>query len=109
MLNGGTLKLQTPNLYLDDDCCKANPVMKPGDYVTLSVTDTGRGIDQETLARVFEPLFSTKQRDSRRGTGLGLSVVHGIVEKHGSFITCESEIGKGTEFKVFLPSIEPEA
>ncbi|MGO8823184.1 MAG: two-component system sensor histidine kinase NtrB [Desulfomonilaceae bacterium] len=109
MPNGGILKLQTRDLNLDDDYYKANPVMKPGDYVVLSVTDTGRGMDQETLARVFEPFFSTKQRDSRRGTGLGLSVVQGIAEKHGGFITCESEIGKGTEFKVFLPSIEPEA
>jgi PAS domain S-box-containing protein len=109
MPNGGILKLQTRDLNLDDDYCKANPVMKPGDYVVLSVTDTGRGMDQETLARVFEPFFSTKQRDSRRGTGLGLSVVQGIVEKNGGFVTCESEIGKGTEFKVFLPSIEPQA
>ncbi len=105
----GYLRFQTRDINLDDDYCKSHPGTKPGNYVMLSFSDNGRGMDKETLARVFEPFFSTKQRDSRRGTGLGLSVVQGIVEKHGGFITCESEIGKGTEFKVFLPSIEPEA
>ena len=65
-------------------------------------------MDKETQARVFEPFFSTKQRDSKRGTGLGLSVVQGIVEKHGGFVTCESEIDKGTTCKVFLPAIVQE-
>jgi PAS domain S-box-containing protein len=108
MPDGGRLRVKTRNINLDDDYCKSHSGTKPGNYVMLSFSDNGRGMDKETLARVFEPFFSTKQRDSRRGTGLGLSVVQGIVEKHGGFITCESEIGKGTEFKVFLPSIEPE-
>ncbi len=108
MPDGGTLEIYTRNINLDDNYCKSHSGTKPGNYVMLSFSDNGRGMDKETLARVFEPFFSTKQRDSRRGTGLGLSIVQGIVEKHGGFVTCESEIGKGTEFKVFLPSIDPE-
>jgi len=72
----------------------------------LMVSDTGRGMDKETLARIFDPFFSTKQRGSTRGTGLGLSVVQGIAQQHGGHVTCESEPGKGTEFKVRFPSIE---
>ncbi|MGC8657639.1 MAG: ATP-binding protein [Desulfomonilaceae bacterium] len=104
MPDGGTLELRTRNLYLDEDCCKTNPTMKPGNYVMLSVCDTGRGMGEETLTRVFEPFFSTKQRDSTRGTGLGLSVVRGIVEKHGGSVSCESQVGAGTKFTVLLPS-----
>ena len=109
MPDGGRLRVKTRNINLDDDYCKSHSGTKPGNYVMLSFSDNGRGMDKETLARVFEPFFSTKQRDSKRGTGLGLSVVQGIVEKHEGHVTCESEIGKGTEFKVFLPSIEPKA
>ncbi|MGO8878285.1 MAG: ATP-binding protein [Desulfomonilaceae bacterium] len=109
MPDGGCLRVKTRNINLDDDYCKSHSGTKPGNYVMLSFSDNGRGMDKETLARVFEPFFSTKQRDSKRGTGLGLSVVQGIVEKHEGHVTCESEIGKGTEFKVFLPSIEPKA
>jgi len=63
-------------------------------------------MDKETLARIFDPFFSTKQRGSTRGTGLGLSVVQGIAQQHGGHVTCESEPGKGTEFKVYFPAIE---
>ncbi|MGA8830932.1 MAG: ATP-binding protein, partial [Desulfomonilaceae bacterium] len=82
------------------------PGVKPGKYVVLSLSDTGRGMDKETLARVFEPFFSTKQRGSTRGTGLGLSVVQGIVEKHGGYVTCKSEPGKGSQFRIYFPEID---
>jgi CheY-like chemotaxis protein len=72
----------------------------------LTVSDTGRGMDKETLVRIFDPFFSTKQRGSTRGTGLGLSVVQGIVQQQGGHVTCESGPGKGTEFKVYFPAIE---
>ena len=99
MPNGGILKLQTRDLNLDDDYCKANPAIKPGDYVVLSVTDTGRGMDHETLARVFEPFFSTKQRDSRRGTGLGLSVVQGIAKNTGASSRVKVKSARGPSSK----------
>jgi two-component system, cell cycle sensor histidine kinase and response regulator CckA len=72
----------------------------------LSVSDTGRGMDKETLARIFDPFFSTKQRGSTKGTGLGLSVVQGIAQQHGGHVTCDSEPGIGTEFRIYFPAIE---
>ncbi len=106
MPDGGALKISTSTVSLDDDYCKSHLEAKPGTYVMLSVRDTGRGMDKETLARIFDPFFSTKERGSTRGTGLGLSVVQGIVQQQGGHVTCESEPGKGTEFKVYFPSIE---
>lgn len=106
MPNGGALKISTSVVSLDDDYCKSRLEAKPGPYVMLSVRDTGRGMDKETLTRIFDPFFSTKERGSTRGTGLGLSVVRGIVQQQGGHVTCESEPGKGTEFKIYFPSIE---
>ena len=106
MPNGGRLKIATKTASLDDEYCKRHHGLKPGSYVMLSVTDTGRGMDKETLSRIFEPFFSTKQRGSTRGTGLGLSVVQGIAQQHGGHIDCESEPGKGTEFRIYFPAIE---
>ncbi|MGO8880305.1 MAG: PAS domain S-box protein [Desulfomonilaceae bacterium] len=106
MPDGGRLKIATTTVSLDDKYCRRHNGAKPGSYVMLSVKDTGRGMDKETLARIFDPFFSTKQRGSARGTGLGLSVVQGIVQQHGGHVTCESESGKGTEFKVYFPAIK---
>jgi two-component system, cell cycle sensor histidine kinase and response regulator CckA len=105
MPDGGALKISTSIVSLDDDYCKSHLEAKPGDYVMLSIRDTGRGMDKETLTRIFDPFFSTKERGSTRGTGLGLSVAQGIVQQQGGHITCESEPGKGTEFKVYFPAI----
>ena len=108
MPDGGRLKIGITTVMLDDEYCRGHSGIKPGEYVTLSLSDTGRGIDEKTLARIFEPFFSTKQRGSTRGTGLGLSVVQGIVEQQGGYITCESEPGKGSEFKIYFPTIQSE-
>jgi PAS domain S-box-containing protein len=106
MPTGGRLKIATKTVSLDDEYCSHNHGAQPGNYVMLSVSDTGRGMDEETVARIFDPFFSTKERGSTRGTGLGLSVVKGIVQQQGGHVTCESEPGKGTEFKVYFPAIE---
>jgi two-component system cell cycle sensor histidine kinase/response regulator CckA len=103
---GGRLKIATATVCLDDEYCRTHHGSKPGGYVMLTVSDNGRGMDQEILAKVFDPFFSTKERGSTRGTGLGLSVVKGIVQQQGGHVTCESEPGKGTAVNVYFPAVE---
>ncbi|MGC8658823.1 MAG: PAS domain-containing hybrid sensor histidine kinase/response regulator [Desulfomonilaceae bacterium] len=106
MPEGENITIRTRKVELDDEFCRLHPKVKPGAYVMLTVRDFGRGMDKQTLARAFEPFFSTKERDSKRGTGLGLSVTQGIVEQHGGYVSCESEPDKGTEFKLYFPALE---
>jgi len=106
MPHGGELKIATAIVSLNDEYCKSHHGTKPGSYVVLAVTDTGRGMGKETLSKIFDPFFSTKQRGAIRGTGLGLSVTQGIVQQHGGHITCESKLGNGTEIKVYFPAID---
>ena len=104
MPGGGVLSIETKNVSLSPEFCALNPGMSPGDHLALTISDTGRGMDERILNRIYEPFFSTKQRGATRGTGLGLSVVKGIVDKHGSFIKCDSQPGKGTTFTIYFPS-----
>lgn len=99
----GTLKIVTNNIMLDEESCKSYMDLIPGDYVLLSLSDTGKGMDKETSERIFEPFFTTKEVG--KGTGLGLSMVYGLVKKHCGHIACQSEPGKGSCFNVYLPTI----
>jgi len=107
MPHGGKLTIETAVASLDSDYCSKHPYMEPGQYVMLAVTDTGAGMDQETLSHVFEPFFTTKQMG--RGTGLGLSTVYGIVKQAGGSISANSVEGKGSCFKAYFPSVEERA
>ncbi len=97
----GTILIETKNITLDESFCGARKDCVPGQYVLLSVTDNGCGMDADTQTRVFEPFFTTKKVG--QGTGLGLSTVYGIVSQNNGFIHFESEPGRGTRFKIHVP------
>ena len=101
---GGILEVSLADVAIDTRFAAQHPDMKPGNYLRLRVKDTGHGIPPHLLDRIFDPFFTTK--DKGEGTGMGLSVVHGIVKAHGGVITVQSELGKGSTFSVFLPVIE---
>jgi hypothetical protein len=102
MPNGGTLSIDSENFTVDADYATLHPVVEAGSYVCLRVSDTGAGMNQETLDRAFEPFFSTKPKD--KGTGLGLATVYGIVSQTGGLIELQSEVGAGTTVMILLPS-----
>ena len=101
MPNGGKILIRASNVELGEGFVAANPGSRPGQYVALTVADTGCGISPEIQSRIFEPFFTTKEVGY--GTGLGLSTVYGIVKQSGGYVTLESEIAKGTTFYVYLP------
>ncbi len=106
MPEGGVITIRTENMTLDESFCRLNSEARLGDFVCLSVCDSGTGIDQETMKHIFEPFYTTKEVG--KGTGLGLSVVYGVVQEQQGWITVSSEMGTGTTFRVYLPAMPQE-
>lgn len=104
MPDGGELTFKTENVFIDQNSANKYPDLTAGNYVKISVTDTGCGIPPELRDKIFEPFFTTKEEG--KGTGLGLASVYGIIKRHLGYITFESDINKGTTFTVYLPASE---
>jgi PAS domain S-box-containing protein len=107
MPDGGTLEVSLKHLTFDKNTPNQYPGLIPGRYVNLTISDTGYGISDEEIERIFDPYFTTKEVG--KGTGMGLAVVHGIIKEHNGYITVKSELGKGTTFNIFFPAVEKEA
>ena len=104
MPQGGILRLETANVILDDSSSRLHLEARPGAFVRLRVRDTGQGIPPDVRPRIFEPFFTTK--GPGKGTGLGLAMVYGIVKQHRGWIECDSEVGQGTYFDMYLPQFQ---
>ena len=107
MPRGGRLRIETANVEIEPGPPADQLEVTPGSYLVLTVSDTGVGMDGETLNHIFEPFFTTKEKD--KGTGLGLSMVYGIIKQSGGALLVESEPGQGTSFRIYLPRVSPNA
>jgi len=103
MPRGGILSIEVSSEAVKERFVHAHGLAEPGNYAFISVTDTGHGMDRETMKRIFEPFFTTKEVG--KGTGLGMAIVYGIIRQHNGCITVSSEVGRGTAFRIFLPLV----
>jgi len=103
---GGKLYIRTDNVHLNRKFAREHRPIQPGDYVAVEVTDTGIGMDEETMSHVFEPFFTTKEKG--KGTGLGLSTIYGIVKQSDGYVWIESKLNRGTSFYIYFPPVEGE-
>jgi CheY-like chemotaxis protein len=104
MPRGGVITIATKAMRIVEEDREKNSEAIPGGYAVLTVTDTGTGMNASTRARIFEPFFTTKEMN--KGTGMGLATVYGIIKQHGGWIDVSTELGKGSQFRVFLPTTE---
>jgi signal transduction histidine kinase/CheY-like chemotaxis protein len=104
MPGGGKLTIETANRHLDEDYAASHAFLTPGDYAMIAVTDSGTGMNQETMCQIFEPFYTTKEPG--KGTGLGLSMLYGFMKQSGGHINVYSELGVGTTFRLYLPRAE---
>lgn len=104
MPSGGRLLIETSNQSIDDALARVQTGMPPGEYVRVTVTDTGHGMSDHVKAHLFEPFFTTKEKG--KGTGLGLATCSGVAKQSGGYIQLEGEPGRGTPFHVFLPRVQ---
>jgi len=104
MPHGGTISISTANMEIHERNSSFDDDFVPGSYALIQVTDTGCGMDEETLAHIFEPYYTTKEKD--KGTGLGLSTVYGVVKQYGGQVEVKSAPGEGTTFRIFLPHVQ---
>lgn len=106
MPDGGEIRIRTSEVALDEETARRNGLEEPGDYVVISFSDSGKGMDAQTLDRIFEPFYTTKEVGA--GTGLGLFIVYGIIKQHKGSILAESTPGEGTTFTMYLPKLKAE-
>jgi CheY-like chemotaxis protein len=103
---GGHMEIKTWSARLDEETAGQHGLKAPGDYAVISISDSGKGMDEKTLDRIFEPFFTTKEIG--KGTGLGLPIVYGIINQHKGSILVESMPGQGTVFRIYLPMVQAE-
>lgn len=105
MDEGGKITISTSKVILDEPYMGRYMEIKPGNYILMTVSDTGHGMAEEILSHIFEPFFTTKKMGTGSGTGLGLASVYGIISQNGGFIDVQSKVGEGTDFKLYIPEV----